>query len=380
MRRIGLVGIIALFVLQIPATADAQTPKTYHWGMADSSNTATPTPTVVAGLPTNIVAFSSGFDKKPGQFNLALTSTGVIYSWGDNKFGVLGNGTTTFDNTPTAISGLPAMAAIASGGDWAAAVDTSGHLWTWGSGKEGEMADGTYNTYFSPHEVPGLTGVVDVAGGGGGGVASLTDGSVVTWGRNTDGELGDGTVTPNSNVPVTVPGLTGVLQVSHSWQTAGALDSSGRVWVWGFTGFGQRGDGTSPQITSTPFQVPLPAAATDESVGGNGPANGHVLADVNGHAYAWGDDASGQVGNATFAPEVTTPTEVSIAAPVSRVEAGGAYSVVLTSKGKVITWGYNTYGDLGDGTTTNSDIPVRLSALPIITAIGTGENSVNATS
>jgi alpha-tubulin suppressor-like RCC1 family protein len=212
-------------------------------------------------------------------------------------------------------------------------------------------------------------------------VASLTDGSVITWGRNTKGELGNGTVTTDSNVPVVVPGLSGITAVSHSWQTAGALDSSGNVWVWGYTGVGQRADGTSPDITSSPVQVPLPLPAVQQSVGGNGPGTGQVLALLNdGTVWAWGCDTDGQVGNGVFQPEVTTPTHVPIKAAVKQIGAGGVFSVVLTNKGTAITWGGNDLGQLGDGNTLNSASPVRLSGMipTPISVLGFGESSVDA--
>jgi alpha-tubulin suppressor-like RCC1 family protein len=362
-----------------PATAGASvsSPVGYHWGMADLGRVPVTGPTPIGYLPPSVVALTTGFDGSGnGQFNLAQDASGTVYSWGQNYNGVLGNGTTVDNDTPAPIPGLPAVTTIAAGGTWAAAVDTTGHLWTWGQGSQGQMADGTFNNYSAPHEVPGLTGVVGVAAGGGAGVANLSNGSVVTWGRNTFGGLGTGSTQTNSAVPVHVPNLTNVVQVSHSWQTDGAVDSSGRVWIWGFTGCGSRGDGTSPNQTSVPVQVPLPGPAVSVSVGGNYFGNGHVLAVLaDGSLWAWGCDAAGQVGNGALVAVVPAPVQVPIGGPVLQAIAGGDYSVAVTAR-RVYEWGGNEWGQLGNGTTINSDLPVRF-GIPV-TVIGGGEASIDA--
>ena len=382
-RWLVIGAAFAACAVNLPSqNAEASTASTYHWGAADLTGTPVVTPTLVSGLPSDIVGYCTGFTGGDKNYNLALDSTGTLYSWGGNGDGVLGNGSTTDDDTPTVVAGLPPVSHIACGGHWVAVVDTFGHIWTWGRGTKGEMADATYNSYSRPHEVPGVSTAAGVAAGGGAAVAFLTDGSVITWGRNNDGELGTGTSNPDANVPVPVPGLTKVIQVSHSWRTVSAIDSSGALWVWGFTGFGQRGDGTSPTVTSTPIQVRLPLPAVEASVGGGFGINGHVLALLNdGSVWAWGNNEKGQVGDGTTGTAVLRPVRVPIAAAVREVGTGAWYSAAVTNKGKVIIWGDNSLGELGDGSTnpSYSDVPVRLTTLPgPVTALGYGPRSLDA--
>jgi alpha-tubulin suppressor-like RCC1 family protein len=390
---VGSIVIIgAIFVAVGPSAypASAATAGTYQWGLADVGGQPITSPTQVTGLPTDIANYCTGWagGDTGDDFSLAVDSAGTLYSWGGNFSGVLGNGTTNNDETPTVVAGLPPVSQFACGGAFSVVVDTSGHIWTWGSGEFGQMADGTYNSYLSPHKVPGISTAAGVAAGGGAAVAYLTNGTVITWGRNVYGDLGIGTIgvrrttSANSNVPVAVPGLSDIVGVSHSWQTASAVDSSGNLWIWGYTAHGQLGNGTSPKASPSPVRVSLPEPVKEASVGGNGPENGQVLALLtNGSVWAWGYDGQGQVGNGVMTTEVTKPTLVHISDPVVLVGAGGAFSVVVTASGQVMTWGGNSWGQLGDGSSNASDLPVHVTNLPgPVSVLGYGQGAIDALS
>ncbi|WP_405007748.1 hypothetical protein OHV13_30040 [Kitasatospora purpeofusca] len=91
---------------------------------------------------------------------------------------------------------------------------------------------------------------------------------------------------------------------------------------------------------------------------------------IPGTAFTWGSNVEGQLGDGTTVEQSTSPTPVCGAAPctdplqgVIAVSGGGGHSVALRSDGTVVTWGDNTHGQLGDGTTTNSTTPVRVCAV-----------------
>src|SRR5450756_149320 len=162
-------------------------------------------------------------------------------------------------------------------------------------------------------------------------------------------------------------------------QAAGSTGSPGSAWAWGYNGYGQLGNGTTTN-SSTPVAVTNGTSVTAIAGGGN-----HSLALTStGQVLAWGDNAYGELGNASITNS-TTPVAVSLPSgtTVTAIAAGYNHSLALTSSGQVLAWGYNGDGELGNGTTTSSSIPVAVS-LPsgtTVTAIaGGGQHSLALTS
>ena len=147
---------------------------------------------------------------------------------------------------------------------------------------------------------------------------------------------------------------------------------SGSAWAWGDNGFGQLGNGTTTN-SSTPIAVSLPGGTTVTAIAGGGY---HSLAlTSSGQVLAWGYNGYGQLGNGTTTNS-STPVAVSLPSgtTVTAIAGGRFHSLALTSTGQVLAWGYNGNGQLGNGTTTSSNIPVAVS-LPsgtTVTAIAGG--------
>ena len=151
-----------------------------------------------------------------GQVSLALLKNGTVMAWGDNTYGELGNGTNVSDsNVPVTVTGLSHVKAISAGGQVSLAMLKNGTVMAWGDNLDGELGNGTNVSDSNvPVTVTGLSSVKAISAGGSVSLAMLKNGTVMAWGDNTYGELGNGTNVSHSNVPVAVAGLRHVKAIS----------------------------------------------------------------------------------------------------------------------------------------------------------------------
>ena len=198
----------------------------------------------------------------------------------------------------------------------------------------------------------------------------LADGTVRCWGIAYGGSLGDGT-TMGSKVPVAVSNISGVLAIG-SGQSDCALLSDGTVACWGENGGGQLGNGTTTDA-NLPVRVSGLSGVRAIAVGGMlGGIEGHACALLSdGTVECWGVNDSGQLGNGTMT-DSDVPVPVSSLSNVSAIAAGGYHTCAVLADGTVECWGRNGDGQLGNGTMTDSDVPVPVSGLSAASAIAAG--------
>ncbi|GIM86465.1 RCC1 domain-containing protein [Salinispora arenicola] len=368
-------------VQRMPAPSTA-TNIALAWGnndfgqLGDGSTTDSSTPVAVS-LPAGVTvtATSAGADH-----GLALTSAGSVLAWGGNFSGQLGDGSTTNSSTPVPVS-LPVgvtVTAVAAGGLHSLALTSAGTLLAWGHNSRGQLGDGTTTNRSTPVSVslPAGTTVTAVAGGRSHSLAVTSAGTVLAWGHNSLGQLGDGSTTTRSTpVPVSLPVGTTAVAVAGGGEHSVGLTSAGTVLAWGRNFFGQLGDGTTAD-SSVPVAVSLPSGITVTAItAGDDHSLGLTSA---GTVLAWGRNFFGQLGDGTTA-DSSTPVAVSLpsGATVTAIALSDSdHSVALTSTGAVLAWGDNSDGQLGDGTTADSSVPVAvsLSAGTTVTAIAAGTN------
>ncbi|WP_350356638.1 T9SS type A sorting domain-containing protein [Hymenobacter canadensis] len=169
-------------------------------------------------------------------------------------------------------------------------------------------------------------------------------------------------------------------QVSYSQLAAGtfhsaALQTDGKLWMWGRNNAGQLGNGSTAAQSSTPVVVVTPSTALTGTTWKQVAAGTfHTVAlRSDGTLWAWGDNSSGQLGDGSTTSQripVFVPTPVGAQAGTSwtQVVAGYAHTLALRSDGTLWAWGGNLYGQLGDGTTTDRHLPVRVrTSLNLIT-------------
>jgi alpha-tubulin suppressor-like RCC1 family protein len=324
------------------------------------------------------------------RHSLALKTDGTVWAWGSNEFGQLGDGTPTSSDTPINVSSLSGIQAIAAGDDHSLALQTDGTVWIWGHNDFGQLGDGTSGTdRKTPVKVSNLSGVKAIAAGGKHSLALKTDGTVWTWGYNYYGQLGDGTTT-NSSTPVQVSGetptnappnsalvsppvqgnnLSGVTAITAGRDYSLALKEDATVRAWGNNRFGQLGDANYNTSRKTPVKVSNLSGVKAIAAGDD-----HNLAlKTDGTVWAWGYNYYGQLGNGTSGTDRNpTPLQVSNLSGVQSMAAGSIHSLALKTDGTVWAWGNNHYGQLGDVTYTDRKTPVKVNNLSGIKATAAG--------
>ncbi|MBI5562583.1 MAG: chitobiase/beta-hexosaminidase C-terminal domain-containing protein, partial [Deltaproteobacteria bacterium] len=309
-------------------------------------------------VPTNVSGLDSVASIAAGwSHTVALKSDGTVWAWGPNWYGQLGNGTTTDSNVPVQVSGLSGVTAIAAGAYYSIALKGDGTVWAWGANWDGELGGGTYVDSYIPVQVSGLASVTAISAGYFHALALRSDGTVWAWGANWYGQLGDGTGV-TFNMPVQVFGLADVKAISAGRDHTLALKSDGTAWAWGANWSGQLGNGSSAD-SYIPVQVTGLSNAVSVAAGGL-----HSVALIyDGTVLAWGDNSNGQLGDGSGIDSYI-PVQVAVLPNAVSVAAGDSHTVALVGPdGMVWAWGYNYYGQLGDGTNNASYLPVPASGL-----------------
>ncbi|HEX8284916.1 MAG TPA: S8 family serine peptidase [Pyrinomonadaceae bacterium] len=351
----------------ITNTANVQS----YWQDPDpSNNTAVRQTAVVAAPPfANVRAVSAGgaggiYD----SHTVALKNDGTVWAWGSSTSGQLGDGTgSNWTTMPVLVYDFGGATGVSAGASHTLAVKTDGTVWGWGSNGGGQLGFlGQFGSQRSrPAQVPGVTGAVAVAAGGGHSLALKSDGTVWAWGGNGSGQVGNGSYTERSPDASQVVGLTNVKAVAAGPAYSLAVKADGTLWGWGSNYYGNTHTGVlglpaSSFSTPTPVQIGGITGVAAVAAGGT-----HVVAvKTDGTVWTWGNDQFGQLGDGgTNGAGGTTPRQISLS-NVAAVAAGFEHSLALRTDGTVWSWGHNTGGALGDGTTTdrNAPVPVALGA------------------
>jgi alpha-tubulin suppressor-like RCC1 family protein len=355
------VALVTLVAWASPALAAAATLSVLE---APVANAAAPAPT--------ITAVAAG-----GYHSCALTSAGGVKCWGYNNSGQLGNGTTMNSFSPVDVVGLASgVTAIAAGYYHSCAVLSSGGAKCWGSNEYGQLGNGPRDggphpdsltpvnvlraDSLSPVEI--MSGVAAISAGGLDTCVLTSVGGVQCWGANDSGQLGYGKPTDfGIPWPVDVVELgSGVTAIAtgpdHTCAVAG-----GQVKCWGNNGGGQLGDGSTTS-TSTPVIV----SGLDGTVTSLATGYDHTCALMStGEVKCWGANAHGQLGDGTADPRFSPVGVLGLASGIRAIGAGAAaeHTCGLMNTGGVMCWGYNAYGQLGDGSASDRSAPVNVVGL-----------------
>lgn len=317
--------------------------------------------------------------------NLVSLDDGTVWAWGANYLGQLGDDTTRFSSELVRVAALNDVAEIAAGLWHSLARKADGTLWAWGDNAWGQLGVDNRHPRIKPVEVkfPDDDPVTAIAAGAYHSLAitTATDTIVWAWGQNFDGQLGPNTGDKYSAARVRVihspTGVTSTyLGVAGGAQHSMALSADGEVLAWGRNNAGQLGDGlvqdrTNPQKVLGP---PWGQDAVSQIAAGLGfslaLASGQ-RADQYAGVWAWGGNEQGMLGDgttATYRPvpvRVVGPGGIGYLSKISAIAAGTmGTSLALDANGTVWGWGRNSRGELGNGSTTPSNVPVQVNFGP----------------
>jgi alpha-tubulin suppressor-like RCC1 family protein len=334
--------------------------------LGDGTTTARSSSAAVTGL-SNAVVLTAG-----SQHACALMGDGTVRCWGANGSGQLGNGTLTSQPTPVTVTGLVNAVGLAAGANHTCAALADGTARCWGANGSGQLGDGSTVTRTTPVAVVALSNVAGITARNVHTCALLANGTVRCWGSNSAGQLGTGTSISQALTPVTVNGLANAVNVSAGNLHTCAVLASGVTGCWGNNGSGQLGDGTailrSKPVAVTGISTAVAVAAgTDHSCA--------VVAD--GSARCWGSNLFAQLGNGTTASGVITPSPSTVAGGggsimVRAIAAGFSHNCVVRASGAVSCWGYNIWGQVGDGGSTSRLTPFTTSVANAV-AVAAGD-------
>jgi alpha-tubulin suppressor-like RCC1 family protein len=356
------------------------------WGMDGYGNVgngmgASPTVNDVVNAPASVLNVTGQVQlgvssAAPYSYSPCILQDGGVQCWGSNTFQPLGNGSlNSMQYEPgTKAVGLEVNArSVSSGQQFACAISRAGALFCWGTNGRGQLGLGDTLQRNTPVSVPLMGSGVTKVQAGYETTFALKDGQLYSWGRESQGLLARGSVvadTPSPGLTVLEGGGVSEIASGSMAQTTCAI-VGGRLKCWGNNGsFSLLGDGT---VASRLAAVANTALVSTASILGVSVGSAHACAIVDGGIRCWGDNTFGQLGNGTTT-STSIPQEAGIMGGGLQVAVGTGFTCAIRNS-RTECWGKNSSGQLGDGTNTDRDVPTTVSGLSLIEArkIGAGD-------
>ena len=279
----------------------------------------------------------------------------------------------------TTRSGIPvSLTTVSTGNVHACGLDSNGEALCWGTNDYGQLGIGQYWPYALPTPVFGDIRFSSIVAGTRGSCALTSDGKAYCWGLNDHGELGNGT-NLGRGLPTEVVGDERFATMALGFEHTCGVTAAGEAYCWGSNVFGALGSGAPPPgcgpSACTKWEQQLTPTRVSGGISFSTITSGQAFScalDMQGAGYCWGYNYYGQLGDGTVATR-WSPTPVSGGHTFGSISAGSFHSCGLVSTGEAYCWGYNAYGQLGDGTTDNRLVPVRVRSTVPFARISVGQ-------
>ncbi|MCK6424854.1 MAG: hypothetical protein L6Q75_07145 [Burkholderiaceae bacterium] len=320
---------------------------TWRWGDASADSAGSPVRKVWRapgdysaqrnGSPMRVVAIghalADGYDH-----SCALKADGTVVCWGRNSHGQLGDGTVIDRPVPVAVPGLSAVVSLSAGSQTSCALKSDRSVWCWGRNDLGQLGNGTRIDSRTPTQVSGLTDAIAVAAGTFHACALRSGGALRCWGSNSSGALGTETTASPSSTPVDVAGVDDAVALASGTGSC-AVRRGGQVVCWGTQGLVAR-------PTGTPVHQATTVSGLDNIVSVSFGSSHMCALRGDQRVLCWGNNLNGQLGDGSSTAR-SSPTQVSGLSDAVAISLGESHSCAQRAAGAVACWGYAGTGAIG---------------------------------
>ena len=309
-----------------------------------------------------------------GTYHTCGIDNGVLYCWGGDNFGQLGNGysSTGIVETPTTLEASSNWAIIAAGSTHTCGIKNN-ELYCWGRNNDGQL--GNSSKAISSIDAPKIVGdsnTWNIISTGDSYTCGIDNGELYCWGSNGFGKLGIGS-SFSGNIPVPQK-----INESNTWTAISAGNShtcgidNGELYCWGRDSNGQVGNGSgSTDDVLSPQKIGSSNTWSMISTG-----NGHTCGIDNGELYCWGVDFAGQLGNGSgLTSDMEAPQKIGSSNTWSMISTKEFHTCGIDN-GELYCWGEDYAGQIGNGSGTTSDVeaPQKIGSSNTWTAISAGNS------
>lgn len=328
----------------------------WSWGQytllgfdAGGQNKSTPTAIATDQIFTQLALANSG---STGHM-LAIDDAGMVYGWGANSSGQLGDNSLSFKTSPVSLCRPSSYIYVSCGSTYSLVVDADGTAWAFGNNTQAQFGTGNnYGNYSSPISVLNGGSYKAVACGQEHSLFLMASGEIRVCGSPDYGRLGTNS-TAFYTTPVSIARPGSYTKIIASSQSSYALDAAGLVWCWGRNAVGQLGDNTKTD-RSSPVSINRAGSYIAIAAG-----NEHCMAldGATGAVWAWGRNFYGPLGTGNII-DYSSPVSVLGGRSYIAIAAGNLSSYALEHDGTIWAWGLGDNLQTGGNGTTSSPVSI----------------------